>query len=515
MSKEKFYITTPIYYPSNKLTLGNSYTTVFCDALARFNKYLNKDVFFLTGTDEHGEKIEKIAKEKNMKEIDFLDEIVSDAKKLWKSLDVEYDKFIRTTEATHIKIVENIFNKLYEKGYIYKSEYSDYYCTPCESFWTASQLIDNCCPDCGRNVAKQSEEAYFFKLSSFSDKLTDLLKNNKNFLKPEHRVNEMIKNFLEPGLQDLCISRTTVKWGVQVPFDKKHTIYVWLDALLNYITALGYGTEDESKFRKYWPADVQVVGKEITRFHAIIWPAILMALEIPLPKTIYSHGWILFGEGKLSKSKAVETKEWLDPRMISDKLGTDAVRYLLLKQLSYGMDNEYSTREFLTRYNSDLVNNYGNLISRSFTMLNKYFDGIIPNVDKFTQTDFEHKEKISQFKQNTIKFMNNFDTAKALSETFLIFDACNKYIDEEKPWQLSKDNEKRLATVMNVLFCSIIEGTSILRPFLPSTADKVLFALNINKKPTILDSAKNLISKRKIQKLNILFPRVDIEKELS
>ena len=329
--KEKFYITTPIYYPSNKMTLGNAYTTIVCDALARFNKKLGKDVFYLTGTDEHGQKITQSALKVGKSEKEYLDEIVADTKDLWKLLDIEYDKFIRTTDDYHEKTAQKIFTELYNRGYIYKGSYKGWYCTPCESFWTESQLVDGKCPDCGREVKFQEEEAYFFKLSEFGDKLIELYKNNPNFLQPSSRVNEMVNNFIKPGLNDLCVSRTSVKWGVPVEFDKEHTIYVWIDALSNYISALGFLGEDDSLYKKYWPADVHVIGKEIVRFHSIIWPAILMALDITLPKRIFAHGWILFGGDKLSKSKEAGAKECVDPRVLVPLYGADAIRYMLYR----------------------------------------------------------------------------------------------------------------------------------------------------------------------------------------
>lgn len=333
--KEKFYITTPIYYPSNKFTLGNCYTTVICDTIARFNRKQGKDVFFLTGTDEHGQKISLSAEKAGKSEKQYLDEMIADAKALWSLLGITYDKFIRTTDDYHEKAVQKIFNKLYEKGYIYKGKYSGLYCTPCESFWTESQLVDGKCPDCGREVKLQEEEAYFFKLSEFSDKLLALYKENPTFLLPSNRVNEMVNNFIKPGLQDLCVSRTSVKWGVPVEFDPKHTIYVWIDALSNYITALGYASDDDSLFKKFWPADVHIIGKEIVRFHAIIWPAMLMALDLPLPKQIFGHGWMLFGGDKLSKSKTANVKECVDPRILAPRYSRDAVRYILLREIPF------------------------------------------------------------------------------------------------------------------------------------------------------------------------------------
>lgn len=512
--KDKFYITTPIYYPSNKLTLGNAYTTVFCDGIARFMRLLGKDVFFLTGTDEHGQKIAKIASANNVSEIEFLDKIVADSKQLWELLDVKYDRFIRTTEKEHELVVQKTFKKLYDKGYIYKSTYTGLYCTPCESFWSEAQLVNNCCPDCGREVSQNVEESYFFKLSAFADKLLDLYKNQPEFLVPEFRVNEMVNNFIANGLEDLCVSRTSVKWGIEVPFDKNHTVYVWLDALLNYLSALGYETENDQLFKKYWPADVHVVGKEIVRFHAIIWPAFLMALDLPLPKKIYGHGWILFGKDKLSKSKDVNSKEIIDPRILASKYGSDSVRYLLLKQLSFGQDAPYSTRDFLTKYNSDLVNNYGNLISRSFTMLFKYFDGVIPTTYSYTELENKLIENINNLQQQVIDDVENLDTSKALTNIFLIFDAINKYLEVSMPWTV-KDDTLRLASIMHCLFNGILTGTKLLQAFLPKTTKKVLNAFGLPDNILLNTPNQELLNGNKITKLEILFPRVDIEKELS
>ena len=418
--KEKFYITTPIYYPSNKMTLGNAYTTIVCDALARFNKKLGKDVFYLTGTDEHGQKITQSAFKVGKSEKEYLDEIVADTKDLWKLLDIEYDKFIRTTDDYHEKTAQKIFTELYNRGYIYKGSYKGWYCTPCESFWTESQLVDGKCPDCGREVKFQEEEAYFFKLSEFGDKLIELYKNNPNFLQPSSRVNEMVNNFIKPGLNDLCVSRTSVKWGVPVEFDKEHTIYVWIDALSNYISALGFLGEDDSLYKKYWPADVHVIGKEIVRFHSIIWPAILMALDITLPKRIFAHGWILFGGDKLSKSKEAGAKECVDPRVLVPLYGADAIRYMLYREIPFGSDGNYTTEAFLTRINADLSNNYGNLVSRTFSMVKKYFSSIIPNEDKVANDDSDFKNNVLNEVEAVKKYMNDLDLTKAVTSVFNI-----------------------------------------------------------------------------------------------
>ena len=516
--KDTFYITTPIYYPSNKFTLGNSYTTIVCDALARYNRKLGKDVFYLTGTDEHGQKIEQTAKKNGMSEKEYLDEIIKDAKELWKMLDISYDKFIRTTDDYHENAVKKIFTELYEKGYIYKGSYKGWYCTPCESFWTESQLVDGKCPDCGREVKFQEEEAYFFKLSQFGDKLLKLYEDNPEFLQPKNRVNEMVNNFIKPGLTDLCVSRTSVKWGIPVEFDPKHTIYVWIDALSNYITALGYGSEDDSLYKKFWPVDVHVVGKEIVRFHAIIWPAILMALGLPLPQKIYGHGWIIFGGDKLSKSKETGEKECIDPRILVPRYSADAVRYILYKEIPFGSDGNYSTDIFLSRFNSDLSNNYGNLVSRTFSMNKKYFGGVIPTQTKLTnQDDIDFRNKVLTYVENVHSAMQNYDVTKGISAVFDIFTEANTYIQKVEPWAVAKqeNQEERLKNIIRNLLEAIRIGSELFSPFAPNCTAKVLDALNINPKDNFkdLDNFKGLKEGEEIKPLDILFPRLDIEKE--
>lgn len=519
--KDTFYITTPIYYPSRKFTLGNCYTTVICDAVARFNKLLGKDVFFMTGTDEHGQKISQSAKNAGKSEMEYLDEIIADAKNLWKMLNIDYDKFIRTTDDYHVKGAQKIFRQLYDKGYIYKSSYKGKYCVPCESFWTESQLIDGKCPDCHRDVIDQEEEAYFFKLSQFGDRLLKLYNDEPNFLKPQSRVNEMITNFIKPGLDDLCVTRTSVKWGIPVDFDPKHTIYVWIDALTNYITGLGYGSDDDSLYKKYWPANVHVIGKEIVRFHAIIWPAILMALDIPLPKRVFGHGWLLFGGDKLSKSKSTSSAECVDPRILVPRYSADAVRYILLREIPFGSDGNYTTELFLNTINSDLANNYGNLVSRTFSMLKKYRGGIVPSVPKNEEPedlDLDLMKSCLDGAKDAIGFIeSNFDVSKALASIFDVFSKANKYIEVTEPYRLAKDETKakRLDLVLRNLLEVIRIGTTLLFAFLPDCSKKVLDALCIT--DVGLDSELKfygLTDGAEVKELAILFPRLDVAKEL-
>lgn len=513
-----FYITTPIYYPSRKFTLGNCYTTVICDAIARFNKMLGKDVFFLTGTDEHGQKISASAKSAGKTEMEYLDEIIADAKNLWQMLDINYDKFIRTTDDYHEKAVQKIFTELYEKGYIYKGKYQGLYCTPCESFWTESQLVDGKCPDCGRPVIAQEEEAYFFKLSAFTDRLLKLYKDHPEFLEPQTRVNEMVNNFLKPGLSDLCVSRTSVKWGVPVEFDQRHTIYVWIDALFNYMTALGFKSDDETLLKKYWPANVHIIGKEIVRFHAIIWPALLMALDLPLPKRIFGHGWMLFGGDKLSKSKQVDSFECVDPRILVPKYSSDAVRYILLREIPFGSDGNYSTEAFLTRFNADLVNNYGNLVSRSFSMLKKYNASIIPEFAEPAEEDKELQDGVDAEIENVYKHMENFDVSKSLMSIFNIFSLANKYIEQTEPFRLAKIEEKkaRLDTILRNLLEVIRKGSLLLYPYLPNSAKKALSAFDIDPEVEGFKSLKEnaLSAGKEINQISMLFPRLDIPAEI-
>lgn len=516
--KNTFYITTPIYYPSNKLTLGNCYTTVVCDSLARFNRMCGKDVFYLTGTDEHGQKIEKKALACGKPEMEYLNEIIDDTKALWKMLDISYDKFIRTTDDYHVKTVQKIFNKLYEKGQIYKSSYKGLYCTPCESFWTEEQLIDGKCPDCGRPVEPMEEEAYFFRLSEYQDKILNLYKTNPNFLRPQSRVNEMVNNFIKPGLKDLCVSRTSVKWGVPVEFDPKHTIYVWIDALPNYLSALGYLQDDETNFNKFWPADVHVVGKEIVRFHAIIWPAILMALDLPLPKQIYGHGWLLFGNDKLSKSKETGKKEVIDPRVLVARYGLDSVRLFLIKEIQFGQDGPYSQDLFLNAFNTNLANEYGNLVSRTCGMIGKYLNGTLNKAGELTEIDNTFVAEIRNKRAKVFEQMEDINPSGALNTVFEMFSRTNKYIDETAPWVLFKEgNLERINTVMNLISEAIIIANTLLLPFL-TDKPKMVYANWGLQLPTSFNQYADfgfIADNTPVVKGENLYQRLDINKEIA
>ena len=512
--KEKFYITTPIYYPSGKWHIGTCYTTVVCDAIARFKRMSGYDVFYLTGTDEHGQKIEKVAKEHGESPKSFVDKQVATLKELWKKLDISYDKFIRTTDEYHEKAVQKIFAKLYEKGDIYKSEYEGWYCTPCESFWTKTQLADGKCPDCGREVELTKESSYFFRMSKYKDRLIDLIENNDEFLQPKSRRNEMLNNFLKAGLQDLAVSRTSFKWGVPVPFDKDHVVYVWLDALTNYITALGYGTDDESLFRKYWPADVHMMGKEIVRFHSIIWPALLMALDLPLPKKVYGHGWLLLGSDKISKSKG----NVVDPVVLSDRYGVDAVRYYLLREVPFGSDGMFTNYAFLSRINADLCNSLGNLLSRTTAMVNQYFGGRLPVTDKKTAYDADIEKEINGLQGKMSENIDNLLIPEALEDVFALIGRANKYIDETMPWTLAKDENRReeLKSVMYHLIEVLRVAGLALMPFLPETAKRILSDVSENPETGEFgDRMRYGLSKEgaAIIKGEPLFKRIDVNKE--
>ena len=477
--KQKYYLTTAIAYTSGKPHIGNTYEAILSDCLARFKRYQGYDVRFQTGTDEHGQKIEEKAKAANLSPKQFVDNVADQIKGIWDLVGVSYDKFIRTTDEYHEKQVQKIFNKLYEKGDIYKGSYEGWYCTPCESFWTESQLVDGKCPDCGREVTKSKEEAYFFKMSKYADRLMEYYNEHPEFITPVSRKNEMVNNFLKPGLQDLCVSRSTFKWGIPVDFDNKHVVYVWLDALTNYITGLGYdvdGNHDQN-YKDFWPCDVHVIGKDIIRFHTIYWPIFLMALDIPLPKKVYGHGWLLQDGGKMSKSKG--NVIYADD--LVKYFGKDAVRYYVLTAMPQDNDGLISWESIIDTINSDLANVFGNLVSRTIAMSNKYFAGLVQNTHTNEDVDNELKAVVTSAQEKVAKKMDEFRVADALTEIFAIFRRANKYIDETMPWALAKDESKkdRLATVLYNLTESIIIGTSLLASYLPDTCQKVASMLNV------------------------------------
>ena len=505
---KKFYITTPIYYPSANFHIGHCYTTIIADTIARYKRLSGDDVFFLTGTDEHGQKIQKKADEAGVTPQEYVDNIVNNAKDLWNSLGISYDKFIRTTDKQHIEVVQKIFKKLYDQGDIYKGEYKGLYCTPCESFWTETQLVDGKCPDCGREVNEVTEEAYFFKLSKYQDKLVEYIESHPNFIEPESRKNEMINNFIKPGLEDLCVSRTSFDWGVPVTFDDKHVVYVWLDALSNYITALGYLTDDDSLFKKYWPADLHIVGKEIVRFHTIIWPIMLMALGLELPKQVFGHGWLVINGGKISKSLG----NYKDPREYIETYGVDAVRYFALREVPFGNDGNFSEELLISRTNADLANILGNLVNRTIGMANKYFDGIIENTNVCEDIDDNLKNLALNLKNKVDNSMNNLQISDALDNIFELFRACNKYIDDTMPWVLAKDETKqdRLKTVLYNLVESIRIGTVLLQAFIPTTAEKIFNQLNTNIIDfNSLDKFGYYESNTKLNNPEVLFKRIE------
>ena len=475
--KEKYYITTPIYYPSAEFHIGHCYTTIIADAIARYKRLSGYDVFFQTGTDEHGLKIENKAKEAGVTPKEYVDKIIENAKDLWNRLNISYDFFIRTTDDFHVKKVQEIFKKLYDQGDIYKGEYKGLYCVPCESFWTETQLVDGKCPDCGRDVSVVTEEAYFFKLSKYQKKLEEYYETHPDFIEPVSRKNEMLNNFIRPGLEDLCVSRTSFKWGIPVTFDEKHVIYVWIDALTNYITSLGY-PDITPEFKKYWPADLHLVGKEIVRFHTIIWPAILMALDLPLPKQVFGHGWLIIDGGKISKSLG----NYKDPREYIDSYGVDAVRYFALREVPFGSDGTFSEKALITRTNADLCNILGNLVSRTIQMGIKYFDGNVKNPEIYDTIDSDLLEPLKDLKVNVDKKMSELKINEALDCIFDILRKCNKYIDDTTPWVLAKDeeNKDRLETVIYNLLNAIHKCALLLQAFIPDTADKILASLKVN-----------------------------------
>ena len=514
MSKKPYYITTPIYYPSGNPHIGHCYTTVACDSIARYRRMQGDDVMFLTGTDEHGLKIEQKAAEAGITPKEYVDNIVEIFKKLWSYMNISYDRYIRTTDDYHVETVQKIFKELYDRGYIYKGEYSGKYCTPCESFWTDSQLVDGKCPECGRDVVESKEEAYFFKMSPFAERIEKLL-TETDYLQPKTRAVELVNNFIKPGLEDLCVSRTSFKWGIPVTFDTNHVVYVWIDALSNYISALGYENNAHDEFEKFWPADVHMVAKDIMRFHAIIWPAMLMALDLPLPKHLAVHGWITFNGQKMSKSLG----NVVDPFVLGERYGADAIRYHILREMALGADSSFSNEIMINRINSDLANGFGNLVSRTVAMVIKYFDGTLPAEKASGEFDSELIAECEGLRAKVDEYMDKTQLQNALAEIFKVVSRANKYIDETAPWVLAKDeaNKPRLAAVLYNLLEAIRITSALLSPFMPTTMPEVWKQIGAAEDDVTYENAGKfgvLPADVTVNKGAVLFPRIDTEKEI-